>query len=514
MATIPAIGTQFVPASQELVRDQILADYRLEMLRNGVANPAVAPRSDAHAWATAHAGALMLLYAAVALARDGVTPLNATGEDLELWRKALGVPEVIAGGSTGKVRVTIPVGTANITDGEAITLPNGRRAEVVGNFNSISDGAEVDIAAIDAGEDTNFPADTEVVFPNPPSGVNAKATVSRNSPLTGGTDSESEERKRARVLLAVATKPGGGNWGQHISTALEALASLQGCAVYPAIGGPGSVKVVPFMSFDEKNSNFSREPNSAAVTIVRGAIHDEMPDEIEIVVEAPADEPVDAALMVEIPSSTLSGGNGTGWIDADNGVWPSLHVDDGGYVFAQLISSGSITIEVTANTTTPPAAGLTHIAWWSPDDMQFRTYLVTAVVDDTPGAYQITLDRPLVSSNGVAVADGDFICPAAVKSADYGKSWVEAMRRVGPGQNTDSSSRLPRAARRPFPEDEWPVGLTFQTLLNFRAKHTEMSDISWSYRSLTEPTVPADVADPPNILVPRHFAIYPNEVES
>jgi hypothetical protein len=39
-------------------------------------------------------------------------------------------------------------------------------------------------------------------------------------------------------------------------------------------------------------------------------------------------------------------------------------------------------------------------------------------------------------------------------------------------------------------------------------KHSEITDIELGYAPTTTPTVPASVDDPPNILVPRHFAVY------
>src|SRR4051794_13328180 len=89
------VGRLFVPESADVVRDYFLADLRLEALKaSGGVEPAVQPGTDDYRFATAVANAAMLQYSNISISRDALTPLFATGEDLENWRKALGLPEV------------------------------------------------------------------------------------------------------------------------------------------------------------------------------------------------------------------------------------------------------------------------------------------------------------------------------------------------------------------------------------------------------------------------------------
>lgn len=496
----PELNVPFVPGSLEEIRDAILADIRLEAAKVGL-EPAVQPGTDMWWFATAHASASMLQYSSIELARDAITPLNATGQDLENWRLALGLPEVEPSPATGKIALTV-AGTATVSDGEQLTLPNGLRAKVVGTWIGVVDGAEVDVVTIDTGSAANFDADTELRFINPPTNVNEIALVSRSSPLRGGTDEESDDRKRSRVLNALANKPGGGNWGQVREVVLNELGSVSDCYVMPALGGPASVKVVPVRDFDADNNEFTRELSSAAVTIVRDAIYREMPDEIEFVVEAANDQDVDVALKVTIPDSSLSGGNGQGW--TDSAPWPLLAGDT--RVTVTTVTSTTV-VTVNALTATAPIAGQTHIAWWSRVDRKFRTFLVTAQSGGT-GAWVLTLDRPLVADDGSQVQVGDFISPAAVNMESYGDSWLKTLSALGPGENTTDAARIPRALRHPYVADEDPINLSFLSLESFRKDHSEITDIEWSYRSISAPTVPGTVDSPPNVLVPLHFGIY------
>jgi hypothetical protein len=79
---------------------------------------------------------------------------------------------------------------------------------------------------------------------------------------------------------------------------------------------------------------------------------------------------------------------------------------------------------------------------------------------------------------------------------------------LGPGEVTADPNRLPRAKRHPYTTDEDPAGLTNAVLMQMVRKHAEIIDLEFGHAPTTTPTVPASVDDPPNILVPRHFAIY------
>jgi uncharacterized phage protein gp47/JayE len=497
-----AIGEVYVPESAAEVRTDILNDVRLEAAKHGV-DLAYQPGTDTYIWATAVANAAMLQYANLAGVRDNITPLYATGADLENWRIALGLIEVKASQATGKIKPDI-TGTASISEGTQFTLPNGLRGRVAATYVAITDGAEVDVALIDAGEDGNLAGGEEVTFVNPPVNVAAKATVSLSVPLTGGTDTEDEPRKRTRILNRLRNTPGGGNWGHVRELGLEARASLQDVFVYPALGGAGSLKAALVSGFDRDNNNYSRALSAAAVSLVRDYIQSNMPSPMEIVVQSVADELVDIAINVTIPDSILGGGNGLGWSDLT--PWPQLEGADNGRVTVSAVTS-STQITVSANTATSPVAGQTHIAWWAPGDQRFRTFLVTAV-SGTAGAWVLTLDKPAVDTDGTSIATGSFISPAAERLDRYGASWLALMEGLGAGENTTDTDRVPRAKRHPFVSDEAFSALTALQLKRLMDGFEEITDTSYAYRSVTSPTVPASVDDAPNVLTPRHLGIY------
>lgn len=501
---LPEVGQPFVPQSAAEVRDAILSDIRFETLNLTGTEPAVQPGTDDHIFATAHGNAAMLQYASIESERGQITPLNASGERLEEWRKSLGLPFVGASPASGKLRVTVQQGSVTISDGQQWVYPNGLRGKVSGHHSGVTDGGLVDVIAIDTGSNTNAEGGVKVRFVSPPNNVATEAEVSSDSPLTGGFDEEDDPRKRTRVQNALANKPGGGSWAQYRQVALDELASVQDCFVYPAPGGPSSVLVVPVRDFDVERNEYTRAMNTAALNVLQNAIFGNMSDAVENVVVASQDQETDATISVQIPDSVQSGGDGGGWLDL--APWPPLVAADAGRVTVTTFTS-SRQVTVSANTATAPVAGVTRIAWWSRVDRRFRQFLVTAV-SGSAGAWVLTLDRPMTDSEGIAVQTTDYICPAAANMEAYGKAWVDVFRTLGPGEITTDVNRIPRSSRHPRIQDESPVDLGFLVLKDLGNKFNEIRSIAYEHRSTTTPTIPNSVDSPPRILVPLRFAVY------
>jgi len=498
------VGKIWMPSGAPELRDEILRDIENQAKDLGIATPPTQPGTDWHILATALANVGIVQFTNIRIAERQSDVLTATGDKLDQIREAEGLPVVEASPSSGKIYVGVTGGSATtLVDGTQFLLPNGKRGKVAGTHSVVVNGSAVNVITIDTGADTELDAGEIVKFTNPPLNVQVEAEVSIESPLRGGRDAETDERKRARILNRRRNVPQGGNAGHLIELALNALASAQYAFVYPALGGPSSVKVVVIRDIDPDRNSFTRALPTAALAIVRGAIHDAMPDGNEVVVGTCVDVSVDCSLEVTIPDAASQGGNGTGWVDAT--PWPPL---DGGDTKVTVTALGATyDIKVDAATTTSPIAGQTHVSWWSPTERRFYTRLVTGVGGGT-GVWELTLDAPFVDGQNVAVAIGDYISPAAVNIDAYGETWRTQMRSLGPGENTSDANRLPRALRHPFIADEWPSDLSITQLLNMKLAHPEITDIDWSYRSSTAPAVPGTVDLDPRILMPRHFGIY------
>jgi uncharacterized phage protein gp47/JayE len=508
MATLSSQDTVRIPSSAEEIRDQILTDVRLEARNVGITDPeaSVAPGTDNHIWGTAQANAGMLQYAAIGDIRTAITPLNAIGADLERWRLALKLPVVQPTGANGKLTVTVNGGgSVTVSQGQQFILPNGLRGQASFTHTSVTDGSDVAVGMIDTGSATNTIAGTKVRWVNPPFNLATDARVSLNQPLTGGFDQETDSRKRERVLNRLGNSPGGGNFGQLRELAFNANAALQNAFVYPALGGPSSVKLVLTKAFDRDRNDFSRALDSTAATFIRAKVQETVSEGNDLVVNVAADQAADFALAVTLPASSLAGGAGTGWLDAV--PWPAPASPTKVTVTA-VADSRHITID--AVTAIAPTAGVTRIAWWSKNDMRFRVGLITAYDPaSVSGSWILTLQDPLVDSTNTTIAVGDFISPAAERLDDYAATLLDEFEALGPGENTADANRLPRAQRNPtVAEGGPPSDLTEAFKARFIREHAEISNAVISYAPTTTPTVPASVDDPPNVLVPRHFGVY------
>lgn len=486
------------------MRDQFLEDLELAAVDAGIENPPIEPGTDWYALATAEANLHAITAANISLVASGLTPLNAEEPYLDEWRQSFGLPVLSPTGSVGKV-VVETTGPAAIEANRQLTHASGARFRVVNTYPAVANNDEIDIEAIDKGSHTNLGPGSVLQWVSTPVNVKTKVKVSKDDPLTGGTDEEQTEEKRDRILERTANTPTGGNWGYLREKAFEASPAVQGIYVYPALGGPGSVKVVATQAYSAEILDYTRSPTDALVTLIRERLHRLTSDGVELVVQAAADQYVDVALEVSIPDALLAGGDGTGWLDAT--PWPPLEGSDTRVSVTSVASTRQVTVNASA--TSGASAGVTHIAWWNPIDKRFETRLVT-VRSGSAGAWVLTVDAPLVASDGTAVAVGDYICPAAVNLTAYGLTWLAAMEQLGPGENTADSDRLPRAARKPVVSSTAPVSLSKSLLKNLLLAHSEVIDADYSYRSATDPSVPASVQTAPNVLVLRRFGVYPS----
>jgi uncharacterized phage protein gp47/JayE len=501
MATLE-VGKLYVPPSASVLRDDMLTDFRLAALQGGVTEPAVTPGTDNWFFFTAVANAGMLQYANIATVRDSLTPLDAVGEDLDRWRQALGLPVVQPSPSSGKLTVSVaPSATVQISDGQQFVLPNGLRGKVSGTQLGVADGSDVPVVMIDTGSATNAESNTKVRFVNPPFNLQVEARVSIAGPLVGGFDEETEPRKRERVLNRFANSPGGGNWGQLREIAFNTLPSVQGCYVYPAAGGPASDKTIVVREFDPERNDFHRAMPDGGVTLVRDAIQKANSGAIEAVIDTVAEQSADVAIYLTLPDSSLAGGNGLGWVDQS--PWPPS-----GNTHVAVTSVGGAT-QITVNAVaSAPIDGLHHITWWAPGDQTPRTVLITAH-SGSSGAWVLTLDVPLVDSDGTSVAVGDYISPAAVGISKYRESFLALMGTLGAGELvTPASGDTPRRLRHPFISDGAQIGITGRFLTDFTRLHAEIENAAFSYLPTSTPTVPGNPDAKPNVLVPRHFGIY------
>lgn len=490
-----------IPTPEDM-RDQILDDLYLGAVAAGVADPPIALGSDWYNLATGCGNCTAIVNANVALSDDDWDPRSCSDARLEQWRITLGLPVVNPTGAVGNIVARLPSGSANLADKTRFTL-NGLRYHTIGALTGVVDGQEVPAQADDTGTVTDAAGGTKVYWVSTPSGFQSWAEVSKNVPLSGGTDAEDTEHKRDRVLTRMGNPPGGGNWAQLRERAMNALSSVQ-AYVYPALGGPSSVLVALTKSIDPVLRDWSRSPTTGMLQIVRSALWTNESSADKVVVRAVAEQPIDVSLNITIPDAASSGGNGMGWVN--DTPWPALVGGDNGRATVTAVTD-SKTFTISAQTTTSPVAGLTYVDWWSPGDQKFYRRLIT-IVGGSSGAWVVTVDQPCVDQDNNLIAVGDFISPACVNADAYGSTWRDIMAKLGPGECTALAYRLPRASRHPLTTSQDNPTLTTVQKKDFLNAFDEVTDCAYAYTSTTTPAVPASVDTPPNVLTLDNFGIY------
>lgn len=214
---------------------------------------------------------------------------------------------VNADGSLGRKNPTLASGTVAYTGTAGVFIPEGD--EVVGptgaNYETLESGTlgaepiELAVRALDPGVDGNLPAGTALAQAVPLSGVESVTVVD----LRGGTEMETTEELRARVLARIRQPPMGGaaydyeHWAMAIPSVTRAW-----CA--PREMGMGTV-TVRFMC-DALRADQQGIPTADDIEIVREHLDLVRPVAVrDFFVEAPVPEPIDFGLTLGKDSIVL-----------------------------------------------------------------------------------------------------------------------------------------------------------------------------------------------------------------
>lgn len=165
---------------------------------------------------------------------------TAIGEFLESKAFERGLTRTPAVKATGQIQFTgtngsnIPLGTiVQDANGQAFTTDTGV---------SISGGvATVNATCSVPGINGNIPVSSSMSVLSPLTGVNSG--VISYSAFTGGSDIESDDSLKKRLLLVIQTPGNGGNKTDYQDWSLE-IAGVAKSFIFPAYSGPGTVGVV------------------------------------------------------------------------------------------------------------------------------------------------------------------------------------------------------------------------------------------------------------------------------
>lgn len=199
-------------------------------------------RSDQQALTRVHSGATFGLYGYVGWVARQILP-DTCDDDMVLRHAALRLPggRIAAKGATGTVRCTGQTGSV-VDVGVLMQTNDARRFQVTEAATLEAGAALVKVQAVDAGASGNVPANTTLTMVSPVLGV-ADQVVVQAPGITGGTDVESIEALRQRVVRSYQVVPHGGSKSDYETWALE-VAGVTRAWCLPNYIGRGTVGVL------------------------------------------------------------------------------------------------------------------------------------------------------------------------------------------------------------------------------------------------------------------------------
>ena len=177
------------------------------------------------------------------------SPLFAWGVYLDQWALSLGTERKPATSATGTVTFTAVAETVIAAGLEVGVEPSVALEEpsfltqddvTVPGTAPATGTVSVAIEASEPGVIGNVPTGAVTAILSAP--PEPDATVTNAAPTTGGTDEETDEELRARVLAIYAATPGGGNVADYVQW-VSALPGVGRVSVSPEVAGPGTVGI-------------------------------------------------------------------------------------------------------------------------------------------------------------------------------------------------------------------------------------------------------------------------------
>lgn len=305
-------------------------------------------RSVVATLARVHAGVTHGLYGYLDWMAKQIMPDTAEAEHLGRWASTWGISRKVAVAASGTITVTgtagsvIPAGTLlQRADGPEYTSD----AEVV----LVTTTAAVAVTASLAGADGNADLGVALSLVSPIAGVQSQATVA-DPGLTGGTDTETDDSLRARLIARIRTPPHGGNEQDYLAWMLE-VAGVTRAWVYPEHLGLGTVGLT--FVCDGLDPVI---PDGATVAAVQAHIDEVRPVTAQATVFAPVAVALDCTIQLTPNTTTVQAA-----VEAELRDLLSREAEPGGTILiSHLREAISLAAGETDHGLISPVADITH----------------------------------------------------------------------------------------------------------------------------------------------------------
>jgi uncharacterized phage protein gp47/JayE len=483
------VGQAAYPTVSE-IRDAILRDLLNYGLQYGLTFN-VLPGSEHYLQATAIANQVAIAIANNKISNDNRNFLTATGTALEDICRAYGITKRAASPSTGFILLDI-AGSCSIPLLYQWTGPNGKKYIPVAAGAALVDEEPFEMRSVESGALTELAAGTVGTWDSAAiAALRPTATVDAGG-ISGGTDGDTDEILRRRLIERLAEQAIGGNASSVRGWAEEPTAAVEAAYVYDAPQGPGSY------GFAVTEAGGDRAPSDQVVQLAAANVFAKMPGGV-ITLNATSVYPegVDIIFNTILPLPPSSGGSGGGWRDAT--PWPVE-------VTRITTIAGAV---FTVDSTTTPVTG-NHIGVWDPIGQVMYELEIVSAITGGAGAWIFTVSG---STSFITANDEFYVSAGAENLVTYAVTALAEIEKLGPGEKTDSAELLPRALRFPSPEVVAPYRLTSLQPAGITLEHPEIIGLEYAARyatttttALTSASIPPTTADPPRILVLKHLA--------
>jgi len=257
-------------------------------------------RSLAGILARAEAGAVHSLYGYLDFIARQALPDTAEDEYLirwaNIWLKRGRKPATYAAGADA-VRVTGTLG-APMAKGTLFVRSDGLQYVTTEDLILTTTSGLVSVQALTPGAASNLGPGVSLSLLQPVRDINSAAVVVSPG-ITGGTDQETLEQLRIRLIRRIQRPPQGGNADDYETWALE-VPGITRAWVYPRAMGPGTVSVV----VANDDSSTAPIPDATTVAAADEYIQQLRPVTATVYVVAVATFPID--MSIKLSPNTLT----------------------------------------------------------------------------------------------------------------------------------------------------------------------------------------------------------------
>ncbi|MFN4328295.1 MAG: baseplate J/gp47 family protein [Limnobacter sp.] len=244
------------------------------------------------------AGAVHGLYGYLDWISRQVFPDTAETENLERWSSIWGIQRKAASAATGLITFTGVSGSV-LPAGTLFQRPDGAQFQTSSEVSLVTGSGSVSVVAVSTGAAGNTQAGVSLFLVSPVLGVDSTGLVSAPG-ISGGSDIESDDSLRARLLNRIKQPPHGGAASDYIGWALE-IAGVTRAWVYTAELGVGTL-TVRFVR-DNDGQGAAIIPDASEVASVQAYLDARRPVTAIVYVVAPVAVPLNFSIQNLTPNT-------------------------------------------------------------------------------------------------------------------------------------------------------------------------------------------------------------------